>query len=375
MMECPLVSKIIGSFATVRNDDAELDSEYVLDLGVSCDGTAWAASLSDRNVKVFSGPPGANVAPMLTQSFPEAVQVMKFSKSSPHLLYTMCSDGAIKLWDLRASGGGCVASIKVSSDDEMLSMDVVHNDVLMAVSSGNAVLFYDIRSGSNEKLGQYSDCHSDVVTKIKFNEYSPHILTSVGEDGLMCTYDMSVPPSSEAVVSVLNAECPIRDFFYFGDQSQGICCMSSVEALSCWHYPSAQRICNFEDIRSRMGIQYLTGGWYDNTTDKLFVLGGDFEGKGMVMHIEPNQITTVGTLEGGHTSSIRCCSYTNIIGGARGIVTGGEDAQICVWGEPGSITPAQSSSALSSSNMAQRKPRNMQVKSKSRGIRPSGDPY
>lgn len=374
-MECRLLSKIIGSFATVHTEDAELDSEYVLDVGVSCDGSLWAASLSDRTVKVFSGPPGASVAPLLTQSFPTMLQVMKFSKSSPHLLYTMGSDGSIKLWDLRASGGGCVASINVSSDEDMLSMDVVHNDVLMAVSAGNSVLFYDIRSGSNNRLGQYADCHSDIVTKLKFNDHSPHILTSVGEDGLMCTYDTSAPPSSEAVVSVLNAECPIRNFFYFGDQSQGICCMSSVEALSCWHFPSAQRICNFEDIRSKMGIQYLTDGWYDGASDKLFVLGGDFEGRGMVMHIEPNDIKTVGTLTGGHTSSIRCCAHTNIAGGSQGLVTGGEDAHICVWGEPGSSGPAQASSALSSSNMAQRKPRPMQVKSKPRGIKMSSNPY
>lgn len=332
-----LKSQVLTSFGSRRNDDGELESEYVLAIDGACDGSHFAASLSDGSFRVYGGFPEVV---LFSHQCGKPIQTLKCSNHSPQLIYTAFVDGEVSVWDIRSPAPLAQRiSLPLSGDDELSCADLSRSDSMLATAAGNSVYFYDARkafhvcaASTPSLLGQYSDCHSDTITQIKFNKDRPSVLTSAGEDGLLCTYDTSAPPNSEAVVSVLNIECPVRNFFYFGHDSTGICSMSSVETLSCWHYPSAQRICHFPDVRATHTLDYVLDGWYVREMDALFVLGGSYAGDATILSVTPERLSTVAFLRSGHSASLRCCRYMCGTDGASAqIVTGAEDAKLCTW--------------------------------------------
>jgi WD40 repeat protein len=321
-----LQSEYVGSFGTFKNEDGEISTEYVLDLCSSSHGD-WAVCMSDASFRVFRGLPRASSASLVQQKLSQPVQAITFSPTSPSILYTACSNGAIDIWDLRNPSNPCI-KIHSATDDELSCIDVSLNDCLLASAAGNVLYFNDIRSGGSTLLGSYSDCHSDTITKIKFHASRPSFITTAGEDGLICTYDTATMANSEAVTSILNNECPIRNFFFFGENLEGICSLSTVETMSCWHYPSAQRLCNFTEMRSNYSFDYLVDGWYNPSTDEVFCLGGDYDGLGKLYRVSPSKLTLDSILRG-HRGAIRCCKPSGISDAA--ILTGGEDARVCIW--------------------------------------------
>jgi WD40 repeat protein len=360
----------VACFGTVVNEDNEIDAEYVLGVDRACDGSSWAASLSDKTFRTYSLTPSGLVPGGINRGT-EISNVLKYSAVSPSTLYTATRDGKIRTWDLRSppvAPSGTIA-VKLTDEEELLSLDVSINDSLLAASAGNSLMFFDNRSGSNRKLGQYSDCHSDSITSVKFNPSRPNLVASVGEDGLICSYDTSTAASADAVVSILNAECPIRTFFYFGNKSEGICCLSTVETLSCWHFPSAQRLCHFPDIRAQFSLDYLVDGWYDPSVDGVFVLSGRFNGEGLLLGITPAAAMAISPLSSGHTSAIRCCRYSDASSGLPPVlVTGGEDAKLSTW-VSSSVDIADSSARVAPRSSA------AAARVSSRGFSIRDDPY
>ena len=147
---------------------------------------------------------------------------------------------------------------------EVKALSVSFNDSLMAVGAQSSVLFYDLRSSlqsnmdiqlqnsncndsfkSSRPLGQYSNTHSDEITQLLFHPRQQQVLVSAGEDGLMSVFDTSRSSEEDAVMSILNNDCPIQKMGFFGHDSEGIYCLSTIETASLWHFPSAQRLLNF----------------------------------------------------------------------------------------------------------------------------------
>jgi hypothetical protein len=77
---------------------------------------------------------------------------------------------------------------------------------------------------------------------------SPLPILSFNASRLLCVFDTAVSTEEDAVVSILNTECPIRKFGYFGAQHEGVYAMSTIETQTVWHYPSAQRIAHFPQV-------------------------------------------------------------------------------------------------------------------------------
>ncbi len=118
--------------------------------------------------------------------------------------------------------------------------------------------FFDARKPSGGALGQYADAHTDLVTKVNteregegaggrlllarlpthpfshprssflpptpvppcqvlFHPSQPAVLASGSEDGLVCLYDTGkARADEEALGTILNAECAVRDLAFFG---------------------------------------------------------------------------------------------------------------------------------------------------------------
>eukprot|EP00586_Coscinodiscus_wailesii_P020574 CAMPEP_0172507840 /NCGR_PEP_ID=MMETSP1066-20121228/206978_1 /TAXON_ID=671091 /ORGANISM="Coscinodiscus wailesii, Strain CCMP2513" /LENGTH=284 /DNA_ID=CAMNT_0013285543 /DNA_START=63 /DNA_END=914 /DNA_ORIENTATION=- len=161
------------------------------------------------------------------------------------------TDGLVKLYDLRTSSHAS-RCFSLPKKETPLSIALGYDGTLAAVGTHKArIHFYDLRhisssSGSSTTptpLGSYNDAHTDDITRLRFHPTNPSLLLSASEDGLVCLFDTSRPSEEDALRSVMNVECPVRDAGFFG--GEGVYCLTGSETLSCWHGESAMRVCDF----------------------------------------------------------------------------------------------------------------------------------
>ena len=108
--------------------------------------------------------------------------------------------------------------------------------------------------------------------------------------------------------------------------------------MSVWHHDSAQKICDFGDVRNYLSdmvggipIHYLVGcTWMDH---ELNLLAGNTEGACVLYKVDAGSISLKRMLMGGHKASIR--SFVPVAPNgdecATCIFTAGEDSRICEW--------------------------------------------
>lgn len=313
--------------------------DYVFEDVVNMNQTSIVSSTSDNMLVVSSY--GNLDETARIKAHQATINRIETSKIHPNLLFSAGDDKKVCGWDTRCFSR---PTMYITNSDEFHAVSVGVNGTLLAAASDASILFYDIRffNGSSppdqrpSKLGKYSDVHSDMITQLRFHPTKDHILTSAAEDGLIATYDTSTSAEEEAIQTILNTECPVSRFDYFGVDYEGIYSLSTVETLSFWHFPSAQRVAYFPRIREDLQADYLVDCFSVPNSNDVYLLAGDHSGKGMVVQMEPNNFKPVGILEGGHAASIRCChaNFTpNLNTGARNlrIITGGEDSRLCSW--------------------------------------------
>jgi len=154
-------------------------------------------------------------------------------------------------------------------------------------------------------------------------------------------YDTGVGQADEALVCILNAECPVRDLTFFGVEGDGLALLTGSEGTMVWHWPSAARALKIDDLRQAvpsMGIKEVgeQGGGglfsvkyhYDQGGDRLLLALSDVEGQLMVLQVMPGGgMHPVMQLQQGHTALVRAVDLWD-----GSWVTGGEDARLCLWG-------------------------------------------
>jgi hypothetical protein len=108
--------------------------------------------------------------------------------------------------------------------------------------------------------------------------------------------------------------------------------MSTIETLSVWHYPSALRVGNYNNIREFLNVDYLVDCYYDSNNDTLNLISGKYDGNGIISKVEPNSLNIESTLLSGHSAQIRCANISTLSSSSSNIIaTGGEDSKICTW--------------------------------------------
>lgn len=309
------------------NDIEDPPNEYLFDLDVSCDARTISTSVSNNVISSY------DVETLTLQSsvYHEGrINSFECSKLNPSYMFSASSDKTCCVWDKRITPK---PAMKLVIANRALSISAGVDDMLLAVASEQSILFYDIRKGCQNSLGEYSDCHTDDVSMVKFSPTRRSILVSAGEDGLICIFDTSVATSDSAVTSILNTECPVRKFGFFGASNEGIICLSTVETASAWHFPSAQRVGSYPNIRTDVSADYLVDSWFDEVSDTVYILTGNFNGDGRICTVNPSGVTVMEDITGGHRDMLRCCSYNSPQRaiGPDILFTGGEDGRLCTW--------------------------------------------
>lgn len=151
----------------------------------------------------------------------------------------------------------------------------------------------------------------------------------------------------------MNAECAVRSLGFFGPEGEGVYCCTNTETLSLWNAAGARRDVDFGDVRAlargdartddgqvgkRRGqnqrewgipVDYIVGCQYEVDADRLWLVAGGFEGGACLATVATDGITPDAVLERGHREQIRTFDWLG-----KTVVTGGEDAKMCLWRLP-----------------------------------------
>lgn len=180
----------------------------------------------------------------------------------------------------------------------------------------------------------------------------------------------------------MNAECAVRSLGFFGPEGEGVYCCTNTETLSLWNAGGARRDVDFGDVRAlargdaptddgqvgkRRGqnqrewgvpVDYIVGCQYEADADRLWLVAGGFEGGACLATVATDGITPNAVLERGHKEQVRTFDWLG-----QTVVTGGEDAKMCLWrlseggnqaGDDSTMDDVEGGSGLSSSGSAKR---------------------
>ncbi len=319
----------------VETLDQSGQPDWVLDIVSSCDEQILAVSTGSRalcfhdseTLKRVSSVWGAHTG---------RINCIEFSRSNPHLVMTCAEDKLVKYWDSRSSSAiGAVLQFKFTDEVESASMGL--QDSLLAAATGNILKFADSRKAQESSggscsdgtrpikvLGEYGDVHTDDITAVHFHPEHTNEVFTAGEDGLICCYDTSVSESSDAVLSIINTDCPVRTFGFYGPNREGLFSLSTVETAAFWHIYSALRLSALPKVRETHAMDYLVDCFA--MADDLQLLAGTNDGEGVLLNVTPEALNTVGTVKARHTGVIRAGVRLRRSGV---LITGGEDSRIC----------------------------------------------
>jgi hypothetical protein len=169
-----------------------------------------------------------------------------------------------------------------------------------------------------------------------------------------------VPEAEEALMSVINTDCPVRRFGFFGDEGGGVFSLSCNEELSIWHAPSAIRVADVPAAREALEADYLIDCFYSPEDGVLELLAGTHSGGLVLASVRPRpkkggglggrgklrvEVSYSGFASAGgagqHQATVRCSALASSSsssseggGGAMAFLTGAEDGSVVSWVRP-----------------------------------------
>uniref|UniRef100_A0A3Q2ZG83 WD repeat-containing protein 89 n=1 Tax=Kryptolebias marmoratus TaxID=37003 RepID=A0A3Q2ZG83_KRYMA len=261
---------------------------------------------------------------------------LTFAHTSSDLLYSGSADGTVRAWDVRRPGTEAVQIFKGDPSHSFCSLDLNCSDSLLCAGTEQVdgedsfLVFWDCRKAGGGLLGVFSESHSDDITQVRFHPRDRDRLASGSTDGLVNVFDLSRGAEEEALLLTCNSD------------SSALLCLSHDEGLHLWdvgQVDSDQPLTVFScsDARSLTPlahggcVDYLVGGRWLEESQTLLVVGGGSSGDVHLMACEGGGLRLLISLEGGHTSTVRCFLWD---AAGEALITGGEDAQLLLW-KPG----------------------------------------
>lgn len=207
------------------------EPSYILDLTLS-PADLIAACCSDRAVRLHAKETLRVLGEY--QGHTGAVFGVRFSPSSPDLLFTGSSDGTLRCWDVRQPGSSAVRVFRSDPDHSYCSFDVSCSGTAVCAGTeqqgdDSFLVFWDSRAAGG-LLGVYSESHSDDITTVRFHPKQADRLASGSTDGLVNVFDLSLGQEDDALVATCNC-----------DSSSSALCWSGRE-LFCASSPPSHRL-------------------------------------------------------------------------------------------------------------------------------------
>lgn len=330
---------------------------YVLDVALQPSGLL-AVSCSDLTVRLHSKETLSLVAEQ--RGHRGALCGVLFSRTSPHLLYSGSADGTVRVWDVREAPAAAAQLFRSDPSHVYCSFDLNAGDTLLCAGTEKVddedsfLVFWDVRKpGAAQPLGVYSESHSDDITQVRFHPVDRNRLATGSTDGLVNVFDLSRGAEDDALLATCNSDSSAGAICWCGADYGRLLCLSHDQGLHLWdlqqlHTDQPLAVFSTRDARGLGGalqgsLDYLVGGAWLEEAGRLLVVGGQSGEQsggqnGEQLHLlecDGEGLRLLGSLRGGHTSTVRCFSWD---AAQEALVTGGEDGQLLLWTAAGGGT-------------------------------------
>ncbi|KAF1645917.1 WD repeat-containing protein 89, partial [Eudyptes chrysocome] len=358
--EMTAVEKIEEQLASLRIAKRSTLSEepaYLLDIDVSKPAQSEssrfvAVSCSNKSIRVYNRETLNFLREYSTH--PGILNGVRFAHACESVVFSACSDGTVKCWDIRLATQKAVQIFSGYPSNVLISFDINCSDLIVCagtekVETDTFLVFWDARgvtdcaSATKEPLGVYSESHNDDITKICFHPIEPNLVVSGSTDGLVNVFDINRDNEDDALIATCNSDSSVSFIGWSGKDYKQVYCMTHDEGFCWWDIAQLDTeepitLLHVLDVREAVcidndSLHYLVGGSYHEKADKLFLLGGTSTGNIHLVSCGTDGLSLVGTLRGGHSATVRsfCWNLTD-----ESLLTGGEDAQLLLW-KPGAV--------------------------------------
>ncbi|XP_046662379.1 LOW QUALITY PROTEIN: WD repeat-containing protein 89 [Homalodisca vitripennis] len=365
-----------------REEAVALKRNYILHMSATSMGseTRLGLGLASYDACVYSL--GASLR--CTNSLPpenSPIVNVRFAPDNESLLYVGYSQGTIKLWDLRDTKQ-CAQQFKDTTDPKSKNL---HEKVFSSfdvncegrflcagteVTDGDAfLLFWDTRQAS--LLGGYWECHTDVVTQVKFHPSEKDHLLSGSTDGCLINfYDVSQTEEDEALLQSLNTQSSVDKVQWHEGTNTTVSCVTHTSDVQLWHLDDSSPFNTFsrteyslntpdenEDVEDS---SYVADVHSTSELDKLFVLAGSNLGKGRCLRsamVSSGKLSPLSYFDG-NKQIVRCSWFDPQ---AEILVTGGEAGILSLW-KCGKEDTLANPSQLKATSKLKEKPHKTKVK-------------
>ncbi|XP_071413437.1 WD repeat-containing protein 89 [Pithys albifrons albifrons] len=353
------VEKVEEQLARLRiaRRSAGEEPAYLLDMDLSRaaqagDGRSVAVSCSNQSIRVYD----RETLRLLREfsSHPAALTGVRFAHTCDSAVFSACSDGTVKCWDVRLATQKPVQVFSGYPSNVFISFDIGCSDLIVCagtekVEEDTFLVFWDARgitdcaSSAKEPLGVYSESHNDDITKICFHPIEPNLVVSGSTDGLVNVFDINKDNEDDALISTCNSDSSVSFIGWSGKDYKQVYCLTHDEGFSWWDMAQLDTdepitLLRVLDVRESVcaenhSLHYLVGGLYHEKAEKLFLIGGTSTGNIHLISCGTDGLSLVGTLCGGHSATVRsfCWNLAD-----ESLLTGGEDAQLLLW-KPGAV--------------------------------------
>ncbi|NXP47249.1 WDR89 protein, partial [Heliornis fulica] len=346
------VEEQLAGLRIAKRSTLSEEPAYLLDIDLSKPAQAEssrfvAVSCSNKSIRVYN----RETLTFLREysARPAVLSGVRFAHASASLVFSACSDGTVKCWDVRLATPKAAQVFSGYPSNVFISFDINSNDLIICagtekVENDTFLVFWDARgstdcaSTTKEPLGVYSESHNDDITRICFHPIEPSLVVSGSTDGLVNTFDINKDNEDDALISTCNSDSSVSFIGWSGKDYKQVYCVTHDEGF-CW-WDTAQldtedpiTLLRVLDVRDAVcagkdSLHYLVGGFYHERADKLFLIGGTSTGNIHLIGCGRDGLSLAGTLCGGHAATVRsfCWNLTD-----ESLLTGGEDAQLLLW--------------------------------------------